>query len=444
MLYPASSGVNSRTLSEIKPAPTPGNTIIGMDATTELTMSAATLTSGAAPLSLDEFSVGFHQVEIAGAHDVGSIHVAGLATATDALEAAAFTRALVPEPDALPLATLGAAGGFLGLGRLRSRRMRSAGHPGCTRGGDEPDELDSEPRPREWRVYSRAGADPTVEGCLRIPCIVLTMSESLAANARRDSVALSIITPVLDGVAHIARCIASVRTHAGADYEHLIVDGGSTDGTLDIVHAAIATDQRIRLLTGPDRGQSHAMNKGVAAARGDMLGFLNVDDEYLAGGPALAVTSLRTKPGPGFFWGACEIDFQGDSPNWIQRPWRLQAWRLLAGWPFGPHPVNPSSYFYHRSLHDVAGPYREDEHYVMDLEFIARATPFLRSLLLSDQLIGRFRLAPGTKTHAYVRRPDRLAHEDRLLAPLRLRLSPWDRAKCESCRWARRTWRRLR
>jgi glycosyltransferase involved in cell wall biosynthesis len=270
------------------------------------------------------------------------------------------------------------------------------------------------------------------------------MSQSMATTARGDAVSLSIITPVLNGIDRIMHCIENVRRHAVTDYEHLIVDGGSSDGTLDVVRSALDQDPHIRLLTGPDRGQSHAMNKGVAAARGAIVGFLNVDDEYLAGGPALAMANLRSAPEPSFFWGACEIDFQGHAQNWIQQPWRLEAWRLLAGWKFGPHPVNPSSYFYHRSLHDAAGPYREDEHFVMDLEFIARAAPFLRSVVLTDQLIGRFHNAPGTKTHAYVQRPDREAHETRLLAPLRHRLSPWDRVKCETCRWALRTWRRFR
>jgi len=270
------------------------------------------------------------------------------------------------------------------------------------------------------------------------------MSTAMATNQRLEAVALSIITPVLDGAEQIEHCIENVRHHAGPDYEHIIVDGGSTDGTLDLVRSALATDPHIRLLTGPDRGQSHAMNKGLAAAHGDVLGFLSVDDEYLAGGPALAVASLQTAPRPSIFWGACEIDFQGQAQNWVQRPWRLEAWRLLAGWPFGQHPVNPSSYFYHRSLHDLAGPYREDEHFVMDLEFIARAAPFLRSVVCLEQTIGRFHHAPGTKTHAYVQRPDRLAHEDRLLAPLRQRLSPWDRIRCEACRFGRRLWKRLR
>lgn len=263
-------------------------------------------------------------------------------------------------------------------------------------------------------------------------------------NTHQEAVALSIVTPVLNGVGRMVACIESVRRHAGTSYEHLIIDGGSTDGTLEVIQAAMATDPRIRLLTGPDRGQSHAMNKGVAAARGAVLGILNVDDEYLAGGPAKAVAALGSAPEPSFFWGACLIDDQVHGRRWTQRPWRLRAWRLLAGRVFGPHPANPSSYFYHRSLHQVAGPYREDEHFVMDLEFIARATPFLRIVLCTDEVIGRFRFAPGTKTHTYVQRSDRLAHQDRLLAPLRLRLPAWERVACEVCRCALRIWRRLR
>ena len=89
---------------------------------------------------------------------------------------------------------------------------------------------------------------------------------------------LTVATPAFNAKDHIVRCLNNVRDQARSDVEHLVIDGGSTDGTVDLVRARMEVDDRVRLLTGRDRGQSHAMNMGVMIARGDILGCLNVDD----------------------------------------------------------------------------------------------------------------------------------------------------------------------
>ena len=88
---------------------------------------------------------------------------------------------------------------------------------------------------------------------------------------------ISIVTPVFNSIRWIDLCVRSVR-HAlqGQSYEHIIVDGESTDGTLDYLRQ----QQDIQLILGPDKGMYDALNKGMAAARGHILGHLNADEQY--------------------------------------------------------------------------------------------------------------------------------------------------------------------
>ena len=87
---------------------------------------------------------------------------------------------------------------------------------------------------------------------------------------------ISIITPSLNRADMIATAIESVLAQGYPQFEHLIVDGGSTDGTLDMLKRY----PHLRLLSGKDKGVYDALNKGIAAAHGDIIGQLNTDDHY--------------------------------------------------------------------------------------------------------------------------------------------------------------------
>ena len=101
---------------------------------------------------------------------------------------------------------------------------------------------------------------------------------------------ISIVTPVFNSVRWIQLCLQSVR-HAlqGRNYEHIVVDGGSTDGTLDYLNQ----QKDIRLIPGPDKGMYDALNKGMATARGRILGHLNADEQYDRAGLARALQKLE-------------------------------------------------------------------------------------------------------------------------------------------------------
>lgn len=89
-----------------------------------------------------------------------------------------------------------------------------------------------------------------------------------------------IITPAYQSAAHIEKCILSVMTQDYTNYEHIIVDGGSTDGTLDILRK-YEGKYPMRWISEKDNGMYDAINKGFAMASGDIFAWLNSDDVFL-------------------------------------------------------------------------------------------------------------------------------------------------------------------
>jgi glycosyltransferase involved in cell wall biosynthesis len=91
---------------------------------------------------------------------------------------------------------------------------------------------------------------------------------------------ISIITPTLNRASYLERAILSVLSQNYPDLEYIVVDGGSNDGTLEILKKYSA---EVQYVSEKDRGQSDAINKGLRIASGDILGYINSDDEYEPG-----------------------------------------------------------------------------------------------------------------------------------------------------------------
>jgi glycosyltransferase involved in cell wall biosynthesis len=90
---------------------------------------------------------------------------------------------------------------------------------------------------------------------------------------------ISIITPSYNSGQHIEDAINSVLGQEYERFEHIVVDGGSEDNTVEI----LGKYPHVKWVSEPDNGQSHAMNKGFAMSSGDIIGYLNADDYYLPG-----------------------------------------------------------------------------------------------------------------------------------------------------------------
>jgi len=118
---------------------------------------------------------------------------------------------------------------------------------------------------------------------------------------------VSIVTPSLNQVEYIEDALASVANQGYPGLEHLVVDGGSTDGTLQVFGRQ---GNKVRWSSEPDAGQADAVNKGIVRARGEIIGWLNADDFYEPGAVHAAVSFLVGHPDVDVVYGDCLYLYQ--------------------------------------------------------------------------------------------------------------------------------------
>jgi glycosyltransferase involved in cell wall biosynthesis len=111
---------------------------------------------------------------------------------------------------------------------------------------------------------------------------------------------ITVITPSFNHARFLRQCIDSVLAQNYPNLQYIVIDGGSIDGTLDILHSY---GDRIQWKSEPDRGQADAVNKGVRLAEGEIIGWLNSDDYYLPGALARVVECFAQHPDSAMIYG---------------------------------------------------------------------------------------------------------------------------------------------
>ena len=117
---------------------------------------------------------------------------------------------------------------------------------------------------------------------------------------------VSVVTPSYNKGAFIEETILSVKNQTYPRIEHIIIDGGSTDNTIDVIKKYEGT-YNMHWVSEPDNGQSDAVNKGWRMARGEILGWLNSDDTYMPWAVETAVKFLTGHPNVSVVYGNCNI-----------------------------------------------------------------------------------------------------------------------------------------
>ncbi len=204
---------------------------------------------------------------------------------------------------------------------------------------------------------------------------------------------VSIITPSYNQAAYLEQTIQSVLSQDYPNLEYIIVDGGSTDGSVEIIQRYAS--RLAWWVSEPDQGQTDAINKGFGRARGDVLAWLNSDDTYQPGAVAEAVAYLAAHPEAGMVYGDARfIDAQGNEIGRFDAQ-QTSLKRLQRGGVYIPQ----QSSFFRASLWKQVGPLDPSFYFAMDYDLWVRLAR-LAPLHYHPCHWANFRLHTGAKTIA--------------------------------------------
>lgn len=207
----------------------------------------------------------------------------------------------------------------------------------------------------------------------------------------KDLPLVSIVTPSFNQGRFIEDTILSLKNQDYPNIEHIIVDAGSTDNTLEILRKYEGT-YNMRWISEPDEGQSDAVNKGFEMAKGEIVGWLNSDDVYFDTTViSYVVGKFEELEHADVIYGDCVIIDESGS---IQRVGRTLKWnygRLLRGWSI----PQPPTFFRRRVV--LENRLDKNLHFSMDYEFwlrLGRKYNFTRV----NKILAGFRVYEGTKS----------------------------------------------
>jgi glycosyltransferase involved in cell wall biosynthesis len=179
---------------------------------------------------------------------------------------------------------------------------------------------------------------------------------------------ISVVTVVFNNRDTVESAIRSVLGQRHPDVEYIVVDGLSTDGTMDIV--SHYRNSLAQCVSEKDKGIYDAMNKGIGLATGDVIGFLNSDDAYVDPGVLGRVAHAMQSGGLDALFGDVEF-FRPENPSKAVRRYRsgnFHHGKIAWGWM----PAHPAL-FVRRQVFERFGEFRTDFRIAGDFEFIARA-----------------------------------------------------------------------
>lgn len=200
---------------------------------------------------------------------------------------------------------------------------------------------------------------------------------------------ISIVTPSYNQAEFLEDAIRSVLLQSYPNLEYIIIDGGSTDGSVEIIKKY--EPWLTYWVSEPDRGQSHAINKGFEKATGDIFGWINSDD-YYAPGAFTHIAKMFLENNTNWMSGVCHIIHStGETVSSNSEPQEFENWLLGC-------PLAQPSVFWRRELWQTVGGVDTNLHYSFDYDLWMKFSGVQPKPTWTDRHIATFRIHPGSKT----------------------------------------------
>lgn len=197
---------------------------------------------------------------------------------------------------------------------------------------------------------------------------------------------ISVITAIYNAADTLEQCVDSVLNQDYPHVEYILVDGASTDGSLNIIKAKAAQHPCLKWVSEPDSGIYDALNKGITMATGDVLGFLHADDQFTNPTCLSAIVAAFKQHGvEGVYGDLCYVRAQ--KPDKLVRNWKSESFKralLNRGWM----PAHPTLYL-KTKLYQQYGSFDTSYRIAADYEFVLRIfkQPHLRFYYLPKTLV---------------------------------------------------------
>lgn len=209
---------------------------------------------------------------------------------------------------------------------------------------------------------------------------------------------ISIVTPTLNQGEYLDETLESVRSQDYPFVEHIVVDGVSTDKTLDILRTKKGPEwDHLGWVSERDGGCTQALNKGIRLATGDIIGWLNSDDRYREGCLEIVARIFSEHPDVDIVYG--DFTFMDESGKHLRVRREIEFSRLVLFY----HRISPipsTATFFRRQIFDKGDFFDESLQFAMDYEFFVRLANKGYRFKHVRALLADFRLHPNSKTCA--------------------------------------------